>query len=93
MIVVGLVALISPTYDTVQMSYRIALIPDALQGRVNSVYRLAADGAKALGAAATGLLLERVGATSAILTSAGVLAVLAVLTMLNRHVRTAPLQT
>jgi predicted MFS family arabinose efflux permease len=93
MIVVGLVALISPTYDTVQMSYRIALIPDALQGRVNSVYRLAADGAKALGAAATGLLLERIGATGAILTSAGVLAVLAVLTMLNRHVRTAPPQT
>jgi predicted MFS family arabinose efflux permease len=93
MIVVGLVALISPTYDTVQMSYRIALIPDALQGRVNSVYRLAADGAKALGAAATGLLLERVGATSTIVMSAGVLAVLAMLTMLNRHVRTAPPQT
>ena len=33
--------------------------------------------AKALGAAATGLLLERIGATSTILTSAGVLAVLA----------------
>jgi predicted MFS family arabinose efflux permease len=85
--------LISPTYDTVQMSYRIALIPDALQGRVNSVYRLVADGAKALGAAATGLLLERVGATSTIFMSAGVLAVLAVLTMLNRHVCTAPPQT
>jgi predicted MFS family arabinose efflux permease len=93
MIVIGLAALISPTYDTVQMSYRIALIPDALQGRVNSVYRLAADGAKALGAAATGLLLERVGATSTILLSGGVLAVLAVLTMLNRHVRAAPRQT
>jgi hypothetical protein len=28
--------LVSPTYDTVRYSYRLALIPDGLQGRVNS---------------------------------------------------------
>ena len=31
---------VAPAYDTVQYSYRLALIPDALQGRVNSVFRL-----------------------------------------------------
>lgn len=90
MILVAVVALISPMYDTVQMSYRLALIPDALQGRVNSVFRMVADGMKALGVAMTGILLEQVGATGTILMSAGVFAVLGVLTMRNRHVRTAP---
>jgi MFS family permease len=90
MILVGLVSFISPMYDTVQMSYRLALIPDTLQGRVNSVFRLVADGSKALGAAMAGILLEQIGTTSTILVSTGVLVVLAVLTMLNRHVRTAP---
>lgn len=90
MILVGLVSFISPMYDTVQMSYRLALIPDTLQGRVNSVFRLVADGTKALGAGLAGILLEQIGTTSTILVSGGVLVMLAVLTMLNRHVRTAP---
>jgi predicted MFS family arabinose efflux permease len=93
MILIGGASLISLTYDTVQMSYRLALIPDALQGRVNSVFRLVADGTKALGVAATGILLEWLGTTSTIQISTGVLAVLAVLTLLNQHVRTAPPQT
>jgi predicted MFS family arabinose efflux permease len=93
MILIGVASFISLTYDTVQMSYRLTLIPDALQGRVNSVFRLVADGMKALGVAATGILLEWLGTTSTILVSTGVLAVLAVLTLLNHHVRTAPPQT
>ena len=83
-------SLITPTYDAVQMGYRLALVPDALQGRVNGVFRLVADGAKPLGAAATGIVLERGGATTGIVVSAGFLAVVALLTTLNRHVRHAP---
>jgi predicted MFS family arabinose efflux permease len=90
MFLAALSSAISPTYDTVQMSYRLASIPDGLQGRVNSVYRLVADGSKALGAAAAGLLLEQLGATPTILVSAGVFAALALLTTLNHHVRQAP---
>ncbi|HEU5103481.1 MAG TPA: MFS transporter [Roseiflexaceae bacterium] len=93
MVLVSGASLASLVYDTVQMSYRLALIPDGLQGRVNSVFRLVADGSKTLGVAATGILLESLGTTSTILISAVLLAALATLTLLNRHVRAAPPQT
>ena len=41
-----------------QVSYRLGLIPDALQGRVNSVYRLVSFGAMAFGTAGGGILLD-----------------------------------
>ncbi len=82
--------LVMPAYDTVQYSYRLALIPDALQGRVNSAFRLVALGIRPLGLALTGILLERIGATSTLLFFGVWLLVVALLTTLNRHVRTAP---
>ena len=82
--------LIMPAYDTVQYSYRLALIPDALQGRVNSVFRLVARGMAPLGVALTGVLLERIGTTSTLLFFAIWLLAVALLTTANRHVRTAP---
>ncbi len=82
--------LVMPAYDTVQYSYRLALIPDALQGRVNSAFRLVALGMRPLGLALTGILLERIGATSTLLFFGVWLLVVALLTTLNRHVRTAP---
>jgi MFS family permease len=45
----------------VQVSYRLALIPDALQGRVNSVYRLLSFGAMSFGAVAGGILIDLYG--------------------------------
>jgi hypothetical protein len=36
--------LIAPIYNVVQFNYRLSLIPDALQGRVNSTFRLLAFG-------------------------------------------------
>ena len=82
--------LVSPFYDTVQYSYRLALIPDALQGRVNSAFRLVALGMGPLGLALTGVLLERIGATSTLLAFAAWLLTTAIVTTINRHVRTAP---
>jgi len=82
--------LVMPAYDTVQYSYRLALIPDALQGRVNSAFRLVALGMQPLGMALTGVLLERIGATSTLLFFGGWLLLVALLTTANRHVRTAP---
>jgi hypothetical protein len=41
----------------VQVSYRLAVIPDALQGRVNSSYRLFSYAGVTLGTAVGGLLL------------------------------------
>jgi predicted MFS family arabinose efflux permease len=80
----------SPTYDTVQMSYRLAIIPDALQGRVNSVFRLIAQGLRPLGLGLTGILIERWGVAGTTLTFAAVLAAMALVTTLNSHVRAAP---
>jgi MFS family permease len=45
----------------VQVSFRLALIPDALQGRVNSVYRLLSFGAMSFGMVAGGLLIDWYG--------------------------------
>ena len=42
----------------VQVSYRLAMIPDSLQGRVNSVYRLGSFSAMTLGTALVGLMIE-----------------------------------
>ncbi|MCA1724342.1 MAG: MFS transporter, partial [Thermomicrobia bacterium] len=39
------IALLGPIYNAVQFSYRLSLIPDELQGRVNSVVRMIAFGA------------------------------------------------
>ncbi len=45
----------------VQVSYRLGVIPDALQGRVNSSYRLFSYFGVTLGTAAGGVLLDRLG--------------------------------
>ena len=79
----------TPIYTVVQLSYRLALIPDALQGRVNSVFRLLVFGFQPLGMALAGLLLEQVGPIPAILIFAACLLALALLTTSNPDVRHA----
>jgi MFS family permease len=81
--------LTSPIYNVVQMSYRLALIPDELQGRVNSVFRLIAFGGQPIGYAVAGLLLQRIGTTGAILIFSAPYLLAAILTTLNPHVRRA----
>ncbi len=41
-VISALIFITGPVYNVVQFSYRLALIPDELQGRVNSVFRLLA---------------------------------------------------
>jgi MFS family permease len=48
------------------LSYRLARVPDALQGRVNSVFRLIAFGGQPLSLAISGLLLQDFGAVATI---------------------------
>jgi predicted MFS family arabinose efflux permease len=78
-----------PIYNVVQFSYRSALIPDELQGRVNSVFRLLAFGGQPLGLALTGLLIQNIGVIETILICSAGLAILAVAATLNSHVRNA----
>jgi predicted MFS family arabinose efflux permease len=93
LIVLGIVALFSfisgPAYNVVQFSYRSALIPDALQGRVNSVFRLIAFGGQPIGVALIGWLIQRVGVIETILCCSIALLLLALSATLNTHVRHA----
>lgn len=50
--------IVVPVYLTTQYGYRLTMIPDRLQGRVNSVFRLIAFGSEPIGIALTGLLLQ-----------------------------------
>ncbi|GCE10036.1 MFS transporter [Dictyobacter aurantiacus] len=75
-----------PIYNVVQFSYRITLIPDELQGRVNSVFRLLAFGFQPFGFALTGLVIQWFGVISAILFLSACALFLAILTSVNKHV-------
>lgn len=93
LVAIGLIACalaaVSPVYNTVQMSYRLALIPDELQGRVNSVYRLIAFALNPLGAGLAGLLTQWIGAARGVLLLSSTLVLMAILTTINRNLRLA----
>jgi len=74
-------------FDVLQRGQRMALLPDALQGRVNSVYRLFALGSRPVSMALTGLLLQYSGTTLTILLMAGGLVLNALSATLNPHIR------
>jgi|SRR5579872_6963535 len=75
-----------------RISYRVTLIPDELQGRVNSVFRLVAFGLQSLGLTLTGILLQRFGSTLTIAIFLVFLLVLAIATTVNPHLRHATRQ-
>ncbi|MBI3366960.1 MAG: MFS transporter [Burkholderiales bacterium] len=56
----------APIYNVVQLSYRVALIPDGLQGRVNSGFRFTAHLLYPVGALLCGVLIEHAGAMPAL---------------------------
>lgn len=68
--VLGLIASVVfvsvPVYSVAALTYRLALIPDALQGRVNSAVRLVAFGFQPIGSVVAGFLLERVGPVASV---------------------------
>jgi MFS family permease len=78
-----------PIYNVVQMSYRLALIPDPLQGRVNSVFRLIAFSGQPLGYALAGVLLQTIGPIPAVLIFSVPYLVAALLTTVNADLRRA----
>ena len=65
------------------------MIPDELQGRVNSVFRLIAFGGQPLGLALTGLLIQYIGIIPTIIIDSVVLVLLALAATINKHVRNA----
>ena len=80
---------VTPFYGVAQFSYRLSVIPDALQGRVNSVYRLALYSAPVIGQPLAGVLLQGVGATATVWIFAAMGAVIALAATINPHLRHA----
>lgn len=89
-IVFASIALVGPIYNVMQFSYRITLIPNELQGRVNSIFRLIAFGLQFAALALTGILLQRFGTMITIAIFLMFLLILAVGTTVNSYVRSAP---
>lgn len=88
-ILMALSWMISPIYNVVQFSYRLALIPERLLGRVNSTFRLLAFGFQPIGAVLSGILLKTVGTTNTLLFNLVVMVLLAIATTINSHIRNA----
>jgi predicted MFS family arabinose efflux permease len=88
-VIAALIWTLAPIYNVVQFSYRLALIPDPLQGRVNSAFRLLAFGFNPVGAAVSGWLLEYAGTRVTVAVFALWCLALAVGATWNRHLRNA----
>jgi len=71
----------------VQFTYRLALIPDELQGRVNSVFRLIAYAGAPLFFMAIGVLFQLAGGNVTILILTALVFVLALMTTRNAQIR------
>ena len=80
---------ITPIFFVTQYSYRLARIPDALQGRVNGVFRLFQFVGQPLGLALAGLLSEFIGPVRTVLVFSALLLALALSITLNRELRRA----
>lgn len=91
--VLGVVTVLSfiivPIYTSVQFGYRLAVIPDHLQGRVNSVFRLIAYGGEPIGLAITGILIQAIGPVSAVLVLFVPQFILSIAATFNKHLRNA----
>lgn len=88
-LVYAALVVVTPTSNAVVLSYRLALIPDHLQGRVNSAVRLITYGSVPLGTAVAGILLQAIGGIHTILVYAGIMVVLAILTTATPQIRNA----
>ena len=92
-IALGLVmAAIGAVYAVVnvaQFSYRMSLIPGALQGRISSIIRLLVYGSTPLGLAVAGFSIEHVGAATTVVALGAGLVVVALAASLHPRIRHA----
>jgi MFS family permease len=79
-----------PLFGAVPSSYRSAAVPDRMQGRVSSVYRLVTVGSQPFSLALTGLLLSSFGAVTTILLITLPQLLLVALVSFSPTVRNAP---
>jgi predicted MFS family arabinose efflux permease len=79
-----------PTANTILGAYQVAVTPDHLQGRVISSLALIGSVATPVGPVAAGLIIERWGATEALLTIGLVMLIVAAGTTASRTIRHLP---
>lgn len=91
-IITAVITLINSIWAVVQISYRLTLIPDELQGRVNSVFRFIVYSIIPLGMVITGILLQAFGAKMTILIFFFALVFLAVLASLSKELKSTRLE-
>lgn len=86
----GVSFIIVPIFISVQFSYRLIVIPDHLQGRVQSVFRLLSFGSQPLSLVLTGLLLQWIGGVWTVLLLFAPQVVIALFATFNRSLRATP---
>ena len=84
------ISFLGPTLNAMIIGYRVAIVPDRLQGRVNSVARSLALLALPLGPVVGGLLLGSASARVAVGALVAFLVVLALLATTSGSIRAAP---
>jgi MFS family permease len=82
--------IIVPIYMSVQFSYRLIVIPDHLQGRVQSVYRLLSFGSQPVGLALSGFLIQWLGPTWTVVVLFVPQGLIALIATFYRPLRRAP---
>jgi predicted MFS family arabinose efflux permease len=89
-LIVAAAELVTPVTNSIVVSYRVALAPDRLQGRVQAASTLISFSAAWLGPLLIGLLLAHAGSTATILTLTGWGLALALFATASRAFRNPP---
>jgi hypothetical protein len=85
--------IIIPLFIGTQLSYRLKVIPDELQGRAGSVFKLIAFGGEPISLAMTGVLVQLFGPVTAIVILMVPQLALAIVATLHRDLRRMPCLT
>ncbi|MEV0282116.1 MFS transporter [Streptomyces sp. NPDC050610] len=89
--ITALESLVAPVYGVAISTYRAAITPDELRGRVSSADFTLNTGAMSLGTLASGFLISTLGAKRLVVVLSAWMVFLAVVTTVHRSVRTAPI--
>lgn len=82
-------SVVTPIYSVAMDTFRIAITPDALRGRVNGALGTLVMGATAIGTVVGGELLARIGAVPLTLVCTGWLLLLAAISTASATLRSA----
>ena len=86
----GVSFIIVPIYISVQFSYRLIIIPDHLQGRVQSVFRLLSFGSQPLSFVLTGFLIQWIGPVATVIVLFVPQGIIALIATFYRPLRETP---